>query len=186
MDGITATQEIRKLEKKGKSTTPQVILAVTAHAFQEQKNKFLKAGFDGVLTKPFFKRELIQTLFRFTTRDQPLSAPEAMGNKAIGFCLENERPEKIPESLRNMLPDLLETISADLALIKSFLQDEDYESIYATAHSLRGVAGMFGFQKLASLVTDLSQTVKAGNFIVVDEIFAVLDMYVIHLKTQFN
>ena len=34
---------------------------------------------------------------------------------------------------------------------------------------------MFGFQKLASLVTDLSQTVKAGDLIVVDELFAVLD-----------
>ena len=101
MDGITATQEIRNMEKHGESTTPQIILAVTAHAFQEQKNKFLKAGFDGVLTKPFFKRELIQTLFRFTTKDQTFNSPEAMGNKAIGFCLENERPEKIPESLRN-------------------------------------------------------------------------------------
>ena len=109
-----------------------------------------------------------------------------MGNKAIGYCLENEQSEKIPESLRNMLPDLLKTISGDLILMKTFLQDEDYESIYTTAHSLKGVAGMFGFQKLASLITDLSQTVKSGNLIVVDEIFTVLDMYVIQLKTQFD
>jgi two-component system, sensor histidine kinase len=186
MDGITATQEIRKIEKKRESSNPQVILAVTAHAFQEQKNKFLNAGFDGVLTKPFFKRELIQTLFKFTTKEQTLSSPEAMGNKAIGFCLENKRPEKIPESLCNMLPDLLQTIAKDLALIKSFLQNGDYESIYATAHSLVGVAGMFGFQKLASLITDLSQSVKAGNFIVVDELLAALDLYIIQLEAQFN
>ncbi len=185
MDGIKATKEIRKLETL-RATTRQVILAVTAHAFHEQKNKFLRAGFDGVLTKPFFKRELIQTLFSFTTNDQKCKSPEAMGNKAIGFCLENEHPEKIPESLRDMLPDLLQTISGDLTRIKSFLKMEDFESIYATAHSLNGVAGMFGFQKLASLVTDLSQTVKAGDFIVVDELFAVLDTYVLQLKAQFS
>jgi len=185
MDGITATQNIRRMEKD-KETSPQIILAVTAHAFQEQKNKFLKAGFDGVLTKPFFKRELIQILYKFTTRKEMHSSPEIMGNKAIGYCMENERPEKIPESLRNMLPDLLQTISGDLALMKTFLEAEDYDSIYATAHSLRGVAGMFGFQKLASLITDLSQTVKTGNFIVVDELFTVLDTYVVQLKTQFN
>ncbi len=185
MDGITAAEKIRQLEKIDFKKT-QIILAVTAHAFQEQRNKFLKAGFDGVLTKPFFKRELLQTLFRFTTRDQTFPSPEKMGNKAIGYCLENERPEKIPESLRDMLPDLLQTISDDLILMKSFLQDENYESIYTTAHSLKGVAGMFGFQKLASLITDLSQTVKAGNLIVVDELFTVLDMYVIQLRTQFN
>ncbi|MGB3211227.1 MAG: ATP-binding protein [Desulforhopalus sp.] len=185
MDGITAAKEIRKLESLA-TATPQIILAVTAHAFQEQKNKFLQAGFDGVLTKPFFKRELIQTLFRFTTRDLLVPSPDKMGNKAIGYCLENEKPEKIPEPLRTMLPDLLQTISGDLTLMKSFLRDEDYESIYATAHSLKGVAGMFGFQKLASLITDLSQTVKVGNLIVVDELFSVLDMYVVQLKTEFN
>jgi signal transduction histidine kinase/CheY-like chemotaxis protein/HPt (histidine-containing phosphotransfer) domain-containing protein len=185
MDGITATKNIRQKEKLG-AATPQIILAVTAHAFQEQKNKFLKAGFDGVLTKPFFKRELIQTLFSFTTKDQTPPSPEMMGNKAIGYCLEHEQPDKIPESLRNMLPDLLQTIAGDLTLMKSFRQNGDYESIYATAHSLRGVAGMFGFQKLASLITDLSQTVKSGNLLVVDELFTVLDIYVIHLKTHFD
>ncbi len=185
MDGIKATQRIREMEKAG-ANIPQVILAVTAHAFQEQKNKFLKAGFDGVLTKPFFKRELILTLYKFATREQDSPSPEQMGNKAIGYYLENERPEKIPESLQYMLPDLLETISSDLSLMKSFLQEENYEYIYATAHSLKGVAGMFGFQKLASLITDLSKTVKSGNFLVVDELFTVLETYVIQLKTQFN
>jgi len=185
MDGITATREIRDREKLG-AGAPQIILAVTAHAFQEQKNKFLRAGFDGVLTKPFFKRELIQTLFKFTTRNRLMPSPEKMGNKAIGYCLENEAPEKIPESFREMLPDLLQTISGDLTLMKSFLHSKDYESIYVTAHSLRGVAGMFGFQKLASLITDLSQTIKARDFIVVDELFTVLDTYVIQLKIQFS
>jgi hypothetical protein len=189
MDGISAAQEIRNKEKSGiatSKTTPQVILAITAHAFQEQKNKFLSAGFDGVLTKPFFKRELIQTLFRFSTKDQTPIAAEKMGNKAIGYCLENYQPENIPESLREMLPDLFRTISENLTLMKTLLQNEDYENIYVTAHSLKGVAGMFGFQKLASLITDLSQTVKARDVIVVDELFDVLDTYVIQLKIQFN
>ena len=185
MDGIKATQKIREMEKI-EANKPQVILAITAHAFQEQKNKFLKAGFDGVLTKPFFKRELIQTLYKFATIEQDSPSPEQMGNKAIGYYLENERAEKIPESLQYMLPDLLQTISSDLTVMKSFLQEENYESIYATAHSLKGVAGMFGFRKLASLITDLSRTVRTGNLLVVDELFAVLDTYVIELRSQFN
>lgn len=189
MDGITAAQDIRNRENSGavsSNITPQVILAVTAHAFQEQKNKFLAAGFDGVLTKPFFKRELIQTLFRFSTKDQTPIAAEKMGNKAIGYCLENYQPENIPASLKEMLPDLFQTITENLSLMKTLLQEEDYENIYETAHSLKGVAGMFGFQKLASLITDLSQTIKARDVIVVDELFAVLDTYVIQLKIQFN
>jgi two-component system, sensor histidine kinase len=184
-DGITATQEIRDMEKL-EATAGQIILAVTAHAFQEQKNKFLKAGFDGVLTKPFFKRELIQTLFRYTTREQAHPLPETMGNKAIGYCLENERPEKIPEALHRMIPDLLQTISRDLTLMKSFLLEKDYQNIYTAAHSLKGVAGMFGFQKLATLISDLSRTVKGGDLLVADEIFTVLDLYLVQLQKQFD
>jgi signal transduction histidine kinase/response regulator of citrate/malate metabolism len=189
MNGITTAQKIRNRENSGMASskiTPQVILAVTAHAFQEQKNKFLSAGFDGVLTKPFFKRDLIQTLFRFSTKVQNPITAEKMGNKAIGYCLENYQAENIPESLKEMLPDLFQTITENLTLMKTLLQNEDFENIYATAHSLKGVAGMFGFQKLASLITDLSQTIKARDLIVVDELFAVLDTYVIQLKIQFN
>ncbi len=184
-DGITATREIRDMERF--ETGPgQTILAVTAHAFQEQKNKFLKAGFDGVLTKPFFKRELIQTLFRFSTREQALPSPETMGNKAIGYCLENEQPEQIPQPLHKMIPDLLQTISGDLNQMKSFLQEKDYQNLSATAHSLKGVAGMFGFQKLTPLIGDLSRTVKGGNLLVAEEIFTVLDLYIAELQKQFR
>ncbi len=45
---------------------------------------------------------------------------------------------------------------------------------------------MFGFQKLATLIADLSRTVKGGDLIVADEIFTVLDLYVIQLQKQFN
>lgn len=185
MDGITATREMRAREKTGEKP-PQIILAVTAHAFQEQKTKFLKAGFDGVLTKPFFKRDLINTLFSFATRDRLIDAPNALGNKTIGYCLENEKMAEIPAALQEMLPDLLQTISRDLSSMKAFKQQQEYESLHETAHSLKGVAGMFGFQKLASLINDLAKTVKAGDFVVVDELFTVLDLYVLRLKKQFG
>lgn len=176
MDGITATKEIRARESRG-ALRPQTILAITAHAFQEQKNKFLKAGFDGVLSKPFFKRELIQTIYKFTIEGRAVPQPAQSGNKALGFCLERDKPEDIPESLRDLLPDLLRTITEDLSTMKLALQQSDFENLYAKAHALRGVAGMFGFQKLASLIIDLSQTVKSGNLIVADEIFTTLDVY---------
>lgn len=176
MDGITATKEIRSRQSQG-TLHPQTILAITAHAFQEQKNKFLKAGFDGVLSKPFFKKELIQTIYKYAIENQEAPLPAKSGNKAIGYCLEHDQPEDVPDSLRELLPDLLRTIAEDLRTMKLALQENDYENLYAKAHALRGVAGMFGFQKLASLTIDLSQTVKSGNLIVADEIFNTLDVY---------
>lgn len=181
MDGITATKAIRIKEKQG-IIGPQTILAITAHAFQEQKKKFLQAGFDGVLTKPFFKNDLILTIYRFAVVDQAAAMPEDLGNKAIGFCLENNKHDNIPESLKELLPVLIETIQSDMKAMKIALEKQEYPTLYAKAHSLRGVAGMFGFKELGSLIADLSQTVKAGNFIVAEELFKTLDFYLARVR----
>jgi len=181
MDGVTATKEIRLREKQG-LLCPQTILAITAHAFQEQKKKILQAGFDGVLSKPFFKRELIQTIYRFAVKDRVPLPPAKLGNKAIGFCLEHETPEDIPDALKELLPALIQTITDDLKSMKLSLEEHEYDNLYTKAHGLKGVAGMFGFQELGSLIIDLSQTVKAGNLIVANELFTALDFYLSRLK----
>ena len=181
MDGVTAAKAIRKKEQQG-ILPPQTILAITAHAFQEQKKKIIQAGFDGVLSKPFFRRDLIQTIYRFTAKNRLPPRPEQLGNKAIGYCLEHEKPENIPDALKELLPTLIKTIIDDLSSMKMFMEKHEYESLYSKAHSLKGVAGMFGFQELGSLIFDLSQTVKAGNLIVANELFAALDFYLHRLK----
>ncbi len=183
MDGMTATKEIRKKEKLG-ILSPQTILAITAHAFMEQKKKILQAGFNGVLSKPFFKRDLIQTIYRFATARRIAQPTDKSGNKAIGFCLEHNKPEEIPEALKEMLPALLETINDDLNSMKMALEKHEYANLYAKAHSLQGVAGMYGFQELGSLIFDLSQTVKGRNFIVASELFRALDFYLHRLMKR--
>jgi signal transduction histidine kinase/CheY-like chemotaxis protein/HPt (histidine-containing phosphotransfer) domain-containing protein len=183
MDGITATKEIRAREKQ-EIFGPQTILAMTAHAFQEQKKKFLQAGFDGVLTKPFFRRDLIQHIYRFAVVDRTDATPGKLGNKAIGFCLERNKHEDIPEPLKELLPALIQTIKDDLEAMKMALEKRDYKNLYTKAHALQGVAGMFGFQELGSLIFDLSQTVKAGNLITAAELFSALDFYLSRLRKQ--
>jgi len=180
MDGITATKTIRKKEKG--TSNPAIIIAITAHAFQEQTNKFLKLGFDGVLTKPFSKRDLIQALVRYTTKQMVELPPSEMGNKAIGYCLENEKAEDIPETLTEFLPQIFQTITTDFSVIKEALADKKYPDVYSTCHALTGVCGMFGFRRLATLFADLSRNVKAQNYILADELITTLEMYLSQLQ----
>jgi len=180
MDGITATKTIRKQDQS--NSDPAIIIAITAHAFQEQTNKFLKLGFDGVLTKPFSKRDLIQALVRYTSKQMLEPPPSEMGNKAIGYCLENEKAEDIPESLTELLPEIFQTITTEFTAIKKALTEKDYPVIYANCHSLTGVCGMFGFRHLSTLFTDLSGNVKAQNYVLAAELITTLDVYILQLQ----
>lgn len=61
MDGYTATQEIRRLEKENQNdVTP--IIALTAHALKEHAQKSLEAGCTAHLTKPIKKDKLLATI----------------------------------------------------------------------------------------------------------------------------
>jgi CheY-like chemotaxis protein len=51
MDGLEATRRIRALEKQ-RGTPPMPIIAVTAHAFEEDRNECVEAGMNGFVSKP--------------------------------------------------------------------------------------------------------------------------------------
>jgi signal transduction histidine kinase/CheY-like chemotaxis protein/ligand-binding sensor domain-containing protein len=60
MDGIAATVAIRDRERTSNAHVP--ILAVTAHAMQGDKERFLIAGMDGYISKPIGRAELIEAI----------------------------------------------------------------------------------------------------------------------------
>ena len=60
MNGYEATKRIRKL--KDPAIANISILAMTANAFNEDRNKALESGMDGFLSKPIVIEELVQAL----------------------------------------------------------------------------------------------------------------------------
>ncbi len=60
MDGYQATKEIRKFENHELASIP--ILAMTANAFEEDRQEALKCGMNGHLAKPIDIKGLFDTL----------------------------------------------------------------------------------------------------------------------------
>ena len=60
MDGLKATQKIREYEQGTDTRTP--IIAVTANAFPEDKEKCMSAGMDDYISKPFQPQDLIDKI----------------------------------------------------------------------------------------------------------------------------
>ena len=60
MDGLASTAAIRQRERSSDRHTP--IIAVTAHAMQGDKDRFLDAGMDGYISKPVGRAELVEAI----------------------------------------------------------------------------------------------------------------------------
>jgi two-component system sensor histidine kinase/response regulator len=60
MDGMEATAAIRQTEEATGNHIP--IIAMTAHAMAGDRQRFLKAGMDGYVSKPIHSRELLEAI----------------------------------------------------------------------------------------------------------------------------
>ncbi len=60
MDGYTATREIRTLQDNQKANIP--IIAMTANAFEEDRQKAIKAGMNGHIAKPISINMILETM----------------------------------------------------------------------------------------------------------------------------
>ncbi|MTK12976.1 MAG: response regulator [Clostridiaceae bacterium] len=67
LDGIQTTKIIRKSEENNDRRTP--IIALTAYALKEDKEKFLNAGMDNYISKPFNIDELLKMVYSTVKTD---------------------------------------------------------------------------------------------------------------------
>ena len=66
LDGLDAASEIRSLYAANTSTPHPPIVALTANAFSEDRERYLAAGMDDYLAKPFEIAALQSVLERWT------------------------------------------------------------------------------------------------------------------------
>jgi signal transduction histidine kinase/CheY-like chemotaxis protein len=81
MDGLTAAQHVRDLEKEHSRIKKLPIIAVTAYAFPEECTRMRASGIDHIITKPISPRRLSRLLSQITCevvteRDEPQNATD--------------------------------------------------------------------------------------------------------------
>jgi CheY-like chemotaxis protein/HPt (histidine-containing phosphotransfer) domain-containing protein len=179
MDGFEATAEIRRFEGSSDHT---LIIAMTANAFEGEREKCLAAGMDDYLSKPVKSEMLLQMLERWQVDAREHG--EILPNNSNTFSQENmnevvdlsalanfrEFQQPGEKDLVNELIDLfIEDANKRLSILKKAVLELDVATIKRQAHNLKGGAGNIGAHQMAALSSDLEQ--KADN---INEVEAVI------------
>jgi len=145
LDGVGATRAIRALPDAERSTVP--IVALTADAFAETRDRCLVAGMNDFLTKPVNLERLAASLRRLFGTEAP--AAEA----AVAMALQAMSREKLAAMVEAFLEQAPETVQR----LRAAVRDAQPLALRTNAHAAKGAALNLGLAGLAATAEALHE-----------------------------
>ena len=140
MDGHTAVERLRAAEYR----VP--IVALTAHALDEEREKCLAAGCNDFLTKPIDFDRLAAVVGKLLA--QASHAPKRRpGGDSASACGEAEEADEFALVAREYAASLSEVA----ARARQAAAEQDLASLAEIGHNLKGSGGTFGFAELTEI-----------------------------------
>jgi PAS domain S-box-containing protein len=182
LDGLEATRHIRRLPRR--EHVP--IVAMTANAFAEDRQRCLDAGMDDFIPKPVETELLYSTLLSWLpagmVRAQRTRHPRnaAPAQAATGTAEAVDRspawpPTDVPgfdlpaalqrmrgkrESLERLLRLFRDSQEKNVLAVGRALEEQDHRTAHRLAHSLKGAAGSVGAVDLQEAAARLEAALK--------------------------
>jgi signal transduction histidine kinase/DNA-binding response OmpR family regulator len=165
MDGVTATRRIRESEAEGRHLP---IIAMTANALQEDRERCFAAGMDGYIPKPISLESLRNELYRLFGQAAPQAKPtetcmtasedSPAGNRAAAIALMGD--EDIFREVATMFvadaPKMLDELNQALAA-------NDWPALTRVAHTLKGLLATFAAKAGEAVARQLEASARANN-----------------------
>lgn len=174
MDGVQTTKAIRA---RGDAASRLPIIALTAHALIEERDRVLDAGMSDFLTKPINQGELLHHLSQ---------AIEAGGTRSEGggALVRVSETRELPLIDGAVLQDVLDSMSEEkrARVLEQLEKDlemkaeefltahDDLGKVERASHVLSSLAGTFGASELFALSDKVNRAAMAGDPSALDEI----------------
>jgi response regulator RpfG family c-di-GMP phosphodiesterase len=161
MDGMEATKFIRTKFSEPVSSIP--IIAITASAMVGDQNKFIEAGMNDYISKPFNPEKLYQLLVKWGYQNNTLfvdsknPAEEVEQVNLLDLSILEERAEGDVDYLLEMYGAYLEMMPQYSIDLIHFFEDKDWIELRKQAHQILSPARLFGMNQTANLLMKLEK-----------------------------
>lgn len=186
MDGYAVTQKIRRQENNQHHTP---IVALTAHALEDSRQRGIEAGIDVVLTKPLTQAHAHNILNTFVparraaaTASNQAPQNELPKQKDDLFQLEQFALLDHQQALKNcgsntILIELLtlmltQELPADLEQMNNAFRRDDFASVEKIAHKIKGSAVYIGTLRMQYACQYLEHYWRTGERALFEQLYA--------------
>jgi two-component system, sensor histidine kinase and response regulator len=169
MDGINASQEIRKQERPGRHVP---ILALTAKSASDELARCTTAGMNGLLTKPLDIKRLREALDRFGVarrslelKAQPPAAPQGGGvlSDAVDLMTLHAKFAGDTAFVRRLCQTFVTTTGQGLDELESAVAAGERTRIRLLAHRIRsGGTGVYA-HRLAAIAANIESEAMTAS-----------------------
>ncbi|WP_071781103.1 PAS domain S-box protein [Adhaeribacter aquaticus] len=176
MDGITATNEIKKM--LGTGCPP--IIAMTAYSMKDDAEKFLKQGLDDYISKPVKANNVFAVINRWM---QPNTGEKifilAENNKNTNIFIDENVLEQLrqlggEEFAKQLYFEFEEEVEPLLEEAAQEVKAKHYVEILSTLHLIKGTGFTLGLNPIAEMAKKLEHAIRQQDFTHVEEDFALL------------
>ena len=174
MDGLAAAKLIRT-EEGTVSGRHVPIVALTAHATDEDKARCLEAGMDDFLTKPFSESQLTTVLEKWLLKphrapaqeprlgtDVPVPDAPSLDRRAIDKIRALQRPGQ-PDVVAKIVGAYLRDSPATVAAAREAALRRDFRALFEAAHRLKSSSAFLGANALVTCCTRLEAIGAVGQ-----------------------
>lgn len=155
MDGYEASRRIRELDDEYFKTIP--IIALTASAMIDIKDKVIGIGMNDFLSKPFQPEELQAIIGKYVLKGKPATPKVEKRQNNLDLYSEGD-----PEFKRELASLLIKNIEELKQALTDTLARKDNEIFNKASHKVKTTLGMLGDEEFSRLVEDV-KTILNGN-----------------------
>lgn len=188
MDGFEATAAIRTHEGTQRHTP---IIALTANAFNGERERCLSAGMDDYLSKPVEMKTLAAILSHWnqpqinhttSAAPPPPKRPATLDSRRLTELRELQIPGE-PDVLAGIIEAFLKNAEARMPELQQALSQNHFEKVKELAHMLKGGSGTLGAVQLAELCKQLEAKGYAGDLSQSQALWQALETEFAHVRS---